>query len=163
MSLSSRIILQCMAFMGAALPATKGNQGDLNNGTNGTGFADGTGSGEADRVLLASSSLGAAATDSYDLLAAGSLTDIQGNAIDADELKGFAVKCLTGGIKVVGGVGTPLPIFTGSTEGLMLGPDQMVAFDLGAVGNDVTTNSKFDITDLGAGSTTYEIWALVAQ
>ena len=128
------------------------------NNSGGRQLTQGTGSGNADRVYHKSGTLAAAATDSYNTLAAGSLVDYLNQAIDLDELKGLGVKCLTGSIKLEAPATGFIGIFTDATDLLNIPLGCTVLFDFGATGLDVTTNSKFDITDLAGGSgSTYEL------
>lgn len=129
-----------------------------------TRWTHGTASGQADRQYHKERSLAASATHNYDLLAAGSLTDVLSQAIDLDELKGLKIKCTVGAIKVVGGAGTPAGFLTAATEGFNLAAGHEVGFNFGAAGLNVATNSKFDVTDTAGGSgSTYEITFFGAQ
>jgi len=136
---------------------------NLENATGGRGWRNGTGSGQIDRILLGSFTLGAAATDNYNLLAAGSLTDVLGQAIDADELKGFVVKCTSGEITLEAPASNGLAFFKAASDGVVLSNGHTLGVDFGAGGLDVTTDSKFDVTDSGGAGSTYTLWAIVAQ
>ena len=98
------------------------------------------------------------------LLAAGSLEDIIGQAIDADEAKALVVLCTDGEIKVTGAAANGLGCFTAASEGNALSEGQFVAIGLGKAGLDVTVNSKFDITETsGTATAAYTLGLIVAQ
>lgn len=146
----------------ASLTATSPHAGavieEFVNNTGGRQWVQGTASGAADRVFRKSGTLIAAATDSYNTLAAGALLDVYAQAIDLDELKGIGVRCVTGSIKIEAPAANFISIFTDATDLLNIALGATFFMDFGAAGIDVTTNAKFDITDLagGAGST-YEL------
>lgn len=119
---------------------------------------NGQGSGQADRAYFASRTLSASATHTYNVLAAGSLTDLLGQAIDLDEIKGLSVECLTGAIKVVGGASNALAAFTGAGDGLLLTAGQSMAVEWGAAGLAVGSNGTFEVTETsGSAAATYKI------
>ena len=128
-------------------------------------FTQGIASGNVDRCYKRiRSGRGAGATDNYDLIAAGSLEDLIGQAIDADELKGIVVLCTDGELKVTGAAANQLGCFTAASEGIKLAEGQWVALGLGAGGLDVSTNSKFDITETGGATPAdYDLGFIVAQ
>jgi hypothetical protein len=119
---------------------------------------DGTGSAQADRVFRRSGVLAAAASHSYNTLAAGGLTDAYGQAIDLDELKGIMVKCTSGAIKIDAPAANFAGFFGTASDFVPVANGACWSMMFGATGLDVTVNSKFDIIDTagGAGST-YEI------
>ncbi len=126
-------------------------------------WTDGQDSGEADRVYRHNGVLGAGATDSYDLLAAGSLKDVFSQAIDADELKAIALVCNTGAIDFRGAATNGIGIFTAASQGIALIAGQSIGIDLGAAGINVETNSKFEIFDADGGGSTYSLIFICAQ
>ena len=127
-------------------------------------YTQGTGSGQIDRCYKRVRTIGIGATDSYNLLAAGSLEDIIGQAIDADELKGFVLRCTSGEIELVASAGTPIGLFLAAGDGVPLTAGQWVAWGLGAAGLNVATNSLFEITETsGAAAAAYELGLVVAQ
>lgn len=135
----------------------------IENATNGRRWSQGTASGQVDRVYYVEGSLASGASDSYDLLAAGSLTDILGQAIDADELKGLIVIPVTGAIRVNATASNAIGLFDHASD-LINVPGGGLAFDWGAAGLDVTTNSKFEITEsTSAATATYKLAVIVAQ
>ncbi len=141
-----------------------GVRATLNNGSSGARLTDGTGSGQADRVYRKSGTLAASATDTINLLAAGSLTDALGQAIDLDELKQLVVKCVTGSIKVVRPSSNGLTFFVAANDGINLSAGQTNATDFGAGGLALSTNATFEITDTAGGSgSTYELYLVGAQ
>lgn len=156
--------IRALATITATSPASGDVVLECVNSAGGTRWTNGTGSGNVDRAFYVSDAVAAAATDSYNLLAAGSLEDIYNQAIDADELKGLVIKCLTGAIKVVGTTGTPIGLFVAAGDGINLAAGHTLAVDFGATGLTVSTNSLFEITDTAGGSgSTYELWFVVAQ
>ena len=127
-------------------------------------WTQGTGSSQVDRAYKRVRTIGIGATDSYNLLAAGSLEDIIGQAIDADEAKALVVLCTDGEIKVTGAAANGLGCFTAASEGNALSEGQFVAIGLGKAGLDVTVNSKFDITETsGTATAAYTLGLIVAQ
>lgn len=134
---------------------------DLENVVGGHATTQGQGASQADRVYHKLGTLAAAATDSYNTLAAGSLLDSQGQAIDLDELKMISVKCLTGAIKIDAPAANAMGFFGTATDFVPLRAGQTWGLDLvgtDGLGLDVTVNSKFDIVDtFGGTGSTYEI------
>lgn len=128
-------------------------------------FTQGTSSGEVDRPYKRErSALGAGATDSYDLLAAGSLKDLLGQTIDADEIKGIVVLCTDGAIEVTADAANGLECFTAASEGCKLAAGQWWAMGFGAAGLACAANSKFLITETSSGATAdYTLGFIVAQ
>jgi len=140
-----------------------GNNLKIENDTNGRRWSQGNGSGQVDSVLRRDGTLAGGGSDSYDLLAAGGLVDAQNQPIDADEAKVLIIKCVTGSITVKNPAANGLDCFTAASEGIALTAGQSFAFDLGALGLDVATNSKFDIAEVGAVGATYILGLAVAQ
>jgi hypothetical protein len=124
----------------------------IENATTGARWAQGTGSGQADRVYYAEFSFTSGQTRSFDLLAAGSLVDILGQAIDADELKAMAIIPTSGSLRLEAPATGFISLFSDATDLLNL-PSRATFFDFGNTGIDVTTNSKFDITEATGGAT----------
>lgn len=163
-TLSARLMVKATADLQPDAPYSQAIGHVLENATGGRGWKQGTGSGQVDRVYQVSGSLSSGATDSYDLLAAGGLTDVLNQAIDADELKALVLKCETGTIEMTGDPTNPIGIFKAGGDGINLAAGSSVAFDMGAAGMDVTTDSKFDITEAtSAGPATYSLWLICAQ
>jgi len=136
---------------------------DLTNQTGGRRWTDGTASGQVDRVYKRVRTMTSGETQSYDLAAAGSLTDALGRAIDADELKGLVLKCTSGSIALEAPASAFLPIFSDATDLILLGSGQTLAMDFGAAGLDVTSGSKFDIIEKAASTAGYELELFIAQ
>lgn len=162
-------LLQIIAE-GATIPAPADDPGaggtvtqDLTNQTGGRRWTDGTGSGQVDRVYKRVRTMTSGETQSYDLLAAGSLTDALARAIDADELKGLVIKCTSGSIALEAPATGFIPIFSDATDLLLLSAGHTVAFEFGAAGVDVTSASKFDIVEKAASTAAYTLWLIVAQ
>lgn len=163
-TLSARLHILASADLTPAAPQSKPIGHKIENANGGQGWRNGTGSGQVDRVYHISGSLSSGATDAYDLLAAGSLTDILNQAIDADELKGLVLKCVTGAIEMTANATNGIGLFKAASDGINLSAGDTVAFSLGAAGLDVTTDSKFNITEATSGAAaTYELWLIVAQ
>lgn len=163
-TLSARLVVKASADLQPDAPYSLAIGHVLENATGGRGWKQGTGSGQVDRVYQVNGSLSSAATDSYNLLAAGSLTDVLGQAIDADELKALVLKCETGDIALGAPASNFLGIFNAANDAILLTAGQSVAFDLGATGIDVTTNASFDVAETsGAAAATYSLWLIVAQ
>ncbi|MBC8425132.1 hypothetical protein H8E07_13495 [bacterium] len=117
-------------------------------------WANGITSGSADRgYKRVRVGLGAAATDSYNTLAAGGLLDLDNQAIDLDEIKGFSLRCTDGAIKLVASAGTPLGLFLAAGDGIAMTAGDAFAFSWGAGGLDVTVNSLFEITETSGATT----------
>jgi len=159
-SLTAAITIDAKTTLSPDGPITGDKRGDL---TGTSRWKDGTGSGQVDRRYREDATLGAGATDSYNLLAAGGLTDDENQAIDLDELKMLAIKCTAGEITIEAPVANGLSIFKAAEDGIVLASGQRFGLDLGAAGIDVTTNSKFDVTDSGGGGSTYSIVFAGAQ
>lgn len=160
-SLATLVQIRALAELSPASPLTGAVKGEILAEQRTT---NGQGSGQADRAYFASRSLSASATHTYNVLAAGSLTDLLGQAIDLDEIKGLAVECLTGAIKVVGGASNALAAFTGSGDGLLLTAGQSMGVEFGAAGLAVGSNGTFEVTETsGAAGATYKILFLGAN
>lgn len=162
-SVAAHLRILGLADITASSPYTLPVQAKLENATGGERWTNGIASGNVDRVYQVAGTLGAGGTDNYDLLAAGSLTDVFGQAIDADELKGIVVKCVTGEITLEAPVANGLGFFKAASDGVVLSAGQTIGVSFGAGGLDVTTNSKFDIDDSGGAGSTYSLWLIVAQ
>lgn len=161
LAVSLRIIAQ--ADLTPYSPMTGAILARLENATGGRFWTQGTSTGNADRVFLAERTLTAGQTDNYNTLAAGALTDIYGQAIDLDELKGLIVLCSTGAIKIDAPAANFVGIFADASDVIKLGAGNCIAFDFGPGGLDVATNSKFDITETAAAAATYSIMFWGAQ
>ena len=129
-----------------------------------TRWTQGTGSGNVDRIYMRErSALGAGATDSYNLLAAGSLEDIHGQAIDADELKALYLIPTSGSIRLEAPAATILPIFNDATDVLNV-PSFGLMFNWGAAGLTIGTDGSFDVTETtGAATADYTLVFICAQ
>ena len=135
--------------------------------TGGRRWTTGTGTGKIGAVYRRLRTVGSGATDSYDVLAAGSLTTPLGEAIDLDELKGLALRVTSGSIKFQKPGSNGLALFTTNNHGLLLSATaglRAIVLDLGPDGLDVTVNSKFDIVEAtGAATATYELALIGAE
>lgn len=160
-TLSARIVINALADLQPASPFSQSLGHTVEHAS---GWKNGIASGQVDRVYMVSGSVGSGASDTYDILAAGSLTDALGQAIDADELKGFVLRCDTGTIECTAAATNPLPIFKAASDGFNLTAGSVAAFSYGAAGIDVTTDSKFAVTEAtSAAAATYTLWLIVAQ
>lgn len=160
-SLASLVQIRALAELTPDSPLTGAVKGEIIAEQRTT---NGQGSGQADRAYFASRSLSASATHTYNVLAAGSLTDLLGQAIDLDEIKGLCVECLTGAIKVVGGASNALAAFTAAGDGLLLTAGQSMAVEWGAAGLAVGSNGTFEVTETsGSAGATYKILLIGAN
>ena len=165
MATATSAVLHILAS--ASVKSTSPHLGDitetLENTTGGTRWTDGTGSGQVDRAYRVTGSLGSGATNSYNLLAAGALLDVFGQAIDGDELKGMVIKVTSGTIALEAPAANFLGIFADATDLINLANGMTIAFDFGSTGLDITTNASFDIVEKAASTATYELWLILAQ
>jgi len=163
-TVSARFHIVGRADLQPASPFSQSIGHTLENVTGGEGWRNGTASGQVDRVYMVEGSLSSGATDAYDLLAAGSLTDALGQAIDADELKALILRCDTGMIEMTANATNGIGIFKAASDGINLTTGATVGFSYGAAGLDVTTDSKFNVTEATSGAAaTYTLWLIVAQ
>ena len=162
-SLSASLIIKAQAELVPSSPAAGAVLAELSNATGGTFWTPGQGSGQIDRVYLASVSLTSGQTVNYNTLAAGSLLDALGQAIDLDELKGLVVKCNTGSIKIDAPAANFIGIFSDASDLIRLTAGHVIAFDFSAAGLDVTTNSKWDIVETASSTASYTIMFWGAQ
>jgi len=158
--LAAELTINARTTLYGSDPITEGTAGDRLSTRR---WTQGIASGNVDRRYLVDGTLAGSATDSYNLLAAGSLTDDYGQAIDADELKGLVLKCVTGQITFLAPGANQLGCFNAAADGIILAAGQTMALDFGAGGLDVTVNSLFDVDDSGGAGSTYELWLIVAQ
>ena len=152
---SARMIIALLGETAPTSPRTGALSATLENASGGARWTDGQASGMIDRIYRSNGTLAAAATDLFDVLAAGSLTDIIGSAIDLDELKSFALVCNTGSIKLLAPAANFLGLFGAAGDLINLSAGQSIGFDFAAGGLSVGANGKFNIGDTfgGAGST----------
>lgn len=140
---------------------------EVSIGSGGVRWKNGGGNGQIQRNYKRIRTIGSGATDSYDLLAAGSLTTPNGESIDLDEVKGLILRVTAGEVKFVKATTGGLDCFTAADEGMQLGATaalQALGLYFGADGLDVTTNSKFAIIETsGAGTATYELEFIGAE
>jgi hypothetical protein len=138
---------------------------EVQNETGGHVFSEGSGSGQINRVYYRKrSGLGASSTDSYNFLAAGSLLDLLKQTVDLDKLKILAVKCTAGAIRLDAPAANAIGIFSDPSDVIRLMTGQMVVFDFGDGGLDVTTNASLDIVETSGGATAdYTIIAVGAN
>ena len=162
-TLSARLHIEARGDLQADAPHSQTVGHTLENATGGRGWRNGTGSGEVDRIFLESNTFSSGQNKTYNLLAAGALTDVFGQAIDADELKGLMVKCTSGEIAVDGGGAGGLDLFEHNQHGIALASGMSFAVDLGAAGLDVTTNSSFRVAENASAAASYTVWLIVAQ
>lgn len=164
---SAYLQMKLDASMQPDSPLTGGNDGSIENVSGGRRWTSGTASGQVDRVFRKNYTISSGATQAFDLLAAGSLTDVQGQAIDADELKAVVIKITSGAALFQSPVANGLDCFTDAQAGLQLkasGGLRCVALDFGPDGLSVTTNSKFDLIEsTSAASASVEVAFICAQ
>jgi len=127
-------------------------QGNLHNGSKGRAWTNGTSSGEIGQVYRARHTIAAGVTVSFDTLAAGGLLDILDDAVDLDELKWLYIKVTSGSVRFGASDSNFLDFFETDDARVHIFAGQAICIDFGAAGLDVTTNSKFDITDIAGGA-----------
>lgn len=154
---SARLVISLRGVATAASPLEGEAARTLENGNGGARWTDGQASGMVDRVYQADETLTSGQTVTYDALAAGSLKDVQGRAIDLDELKAFTLVCNTGAIKMVAPASNFLPLFGAAGDFLALSAGQTVALDFGAAGMSLGTSGKFNVVENAGGAATYSI------
>jgi hypothetical protein len=159
-SLASLVQIRGLAELSPASPLTGAVKGEIVAELRTT---NGQGSGQADRAYFASRSLTSGQTHTYNVLAAGSLTDMLGQAVDLDEVKGIVVECLTGAIKVVGGASNGLAAFTGAGDGIALSAGQTIGLEFAAAGVTVGSNGTFEVTETASSTATYKILIIGAN
>lgn len=153
-------------FLSTLAPATVSGPGgssqavaqNLRNAVRGESWTYGAGSGQVNQVFLDEVTVSSGATDNYNVLAAGAHLDVFGNTIDLDELKGLVIVPTSGSIRLEAPAANFLDIFDDASDLLDLVSSSVFCMAWGAGGIDVTTNSKFDITETtSAASATYLI------
>lgn len=152
-NLGAFITIQADGYLSPGTPHADGTAHPI-GGTRRT--TNGTGSAQADQILLATYTISASGTQAFNTLAAGSLEDIYGNAIDLDEFKMLVIEITSGEAKLVKNATNGMAFFTANDEGIQLnasGGLRRVGFDFGPDGLDVTTNSKFDIIETSTSAT----------
>jgi hypothetical protein len=141
--------------------------GNVEAQSGGRRWTNGTGSGKVGAAYKRIRTIGSGATDTYDLLAAGSLQTPLGRPIDLDELKALSLKVTSGEVKIIKHGTNGLDIFTSNNEGFQLkaaGGLRAVVLDMGPDGLDVSSNSRFEVVETsGAASATYEIAFIGAE
>jgi|TARA_Y100000034_G_scaffold119215_1_gene160755 hypothetical protein len=149
---SARLVVDLASAMEPDAPLSGPIRGNLNNANKGTAWTDGGGSGQIEQAFEQNYTIGAAATQAFNTLAAGALTDLAGDTVDLDELKYLVIKVNTGTVELTAPGANFIGLFKAAADALVL-PVGTYAFDLGAAGIDVTVNSLFNLVDTGAGST----------
>lgn len=162
-TLAARLEIAALADLSPDAPHSQTIGHTVENAPGGRGWRQGTGSGEVDRVYLETHTLTTGGSKVYDLSLAGGLTDVLGQTIDADELKGLALKCTAGEVTFDGWASGSIDFFEDNNHGVVLKAGQTLAVDFGADGLDVTTDSNFRITESGSTSSSYTLWLIVAQ
>lgn len=162
-TLSARLHILALADLEPSTPHTQTIGHTVDNAPGGRGWRQGTGSGQVDRVYLEANTLSSGASKVYNLTAAGGLTDVLGQAIDADELKGLVIRCAVGQVTVDGSASQTLPFFEDNNHGVVLSAGHTMAVDFGAAGLDVTTAANLRVTETAATSSSYTLWFIVAQ
>ena len=162
-TLSARLQITAHADLTPDAPHSQTIGHAVENATGGRGWRQGTGSGEVDRVYLETNTLPADGAKSYNLANGGGLLDVLGQSIDADELKGWVIKCTDGEIAIHGHASASLPFFEDQNHGVKLWAGQTLAVDFGAAGLDVTTGKHFEISERASAPATYTLWLIVAQ
>lgn len=124
-------------------------------------LANGTGSGQADRVYSVTNTLGASATANLDL--AGSLTDAFGTALTIVKLKLIRVTAAAGNtndVQVTRPASNGVPLFLAASDGLPVMPGGVFEWCAPGAGITVTaaTGDLLTFTNSAAGtSVTYSV------
>lgn len=113
-------------------------------------------SGVIDQVYFAEQSLTSGQTVSYNTLAAGALKDLFNVTIDLDELKGLIILPLTGAMRLEAPAADFIALFNDASD-LLNVPGSGLVLNWGAAGLNVTTASKFDVTETAASTASYRI------
>ena len=165
--LNARLVFEEVADPAVAPGVSASAQGTVEASTGGRRWSNGAGSGQIGAAYRRLRTVASGATDSYDLLAAGSLVSPLGESIDLDELKGLALRVTSGSVKFQKPGSNGLGLFTTNNHGLLLSATaglRAIVLDLGPDGLDVTVNSKFDIVEAtGAATATYELALIGAE
>lgn len=154
---SARLLISLRGVTVPASPVEGEASRTLENGNGGARWTDGQASGQVDRVYQSDEALTSGQTVTYDLLAAGSLKDMQGRAVDLDEIKAFELVCVTGAIKLVAPASNFIPLFGAAGDFLALSAGQTLALDFGAGGLSLGTSGKFNVVENAGGAATYSI------
>lgn len=136
--------------------------------TLGITFALGTGANQADSIFSDQRTLTDAANETLNFLAAGSLEDKLGEAIDYDILKAIVIKnTSTDASLIIGATGAgQMAIFGANTESIILPPGGVFEFISPDVnGVDISTNAslKFEHDGVGTSDLIYKIIVLGVQ
>jgi hypothetical protein len=127
-------------------------------------FADGTGSGQADRVFTDQRTLAGSATEDLDLAAV--LADIYGATITAAKIKAIAIRAsvnnnVANSVNVTRPASNGVPLFMAAGDGISLAPGEVfVWFAPTGSGKAVTagTGDLITITNgAGTNSVTYDV------
>ena len=165
--LNARLVFEEVADPAVAPGVSASAQGTVEASTGGRRWSNGAGSGQIGAAYRRLRTVASGATDSYDLLAAGSLVSPLGESIDLDELKGLALRVTSGSVKFQKPGSNGLGLFTTNNHGLLLSATaglRAIVLALGPDGLDVTVNSKFDIVEAtGAATATYELALIGAE
>lgn len=146
------------------MTATSPYAGDVRaNCTDVERWTDGDSSGQISRILYRSETMASGETDTYNLLAAGSLTDVYGQAIDADEIKGLVLRCITGSVSLKAPAFNFLTCFGAAGDKIILAAGHTIAINFGAGGLALSTSASLAVAEEAAAAATYELWLCVAQ
>ena len=162
-TLAARLVIQALADLEPDAPHSQTIGHAVENAPGGRAWRQGTARGEVDRVFLEANTLSSGDSKTYDLKLAGGLKDVLGQTIDADELKGLAIKCAVGQVTVDGSASGTVPFFETNNHGVVLSAGHTMAVDFGSVGLDVTTAATLRVTETASTSSSYTIWLIVAQ
>lgn len=150
-------------FLGDVTPGSPRSggpiQGNLNNGADGHRWIDGTASGAVNRIYRGDGTLGSGGTDSYNVLTAGALVDIDKRAINLSKLKALVLVVTSGSIAFKAPAADFLACFgaTGDLFDLSMGSLRCIALDFGDAGLTIDTSGKFDIVERASAAATYSL------
>ena len=149
---NATVIIDIQAEMTPDSPLTGRIKGNASNGSRGRSWTNGVGSGQIGQVYREQHTIGTGATVSFNTLSAGGLIDIAGDAVDLDELKWLYIEVVSGRVEFIAPAANFLDVFKATGAALDLAPGHKICLEWAAAGLDVTTNSKWDITDITTGS-----------
>ena len=164
-TVATRLVMQLDAMLTVDAPFAQGIRHMVENSAGGRRWTDGTASGQVSQVYLRRrAGLAAGDTDTYNLLAPGALLDVLGGTIDADELKAIMVVPTAGAIRIAATPANFIGIFEDADGKNKIPAGSSFAMDFGPTGLDVSSGSKFEITETtGAATADYDLILIVAE
>lgn len=158
---SAQLLIRLLGAVAPGSPRGGGPiSGDLSNGQDGRRWTDGQANKNVDRIYRVEGTLASGGTDLYNFLAAGSLTDIDGRAIDFDEIKAIVVVVNSGTIGFKAPASDFLPCFGAAADLIKLAygtSTRCLALDFGDDGLSLGTSGSLAIAELGSAAATYSL------